>query len=211
MIDQKEIWSSKFGQEYTERNIFAPSDLDDFYEKEYGVSRIMMNEEFLASCIEKDAKILEIGCNVGNQLRLLQDMGYKNLYGIELQDYAVQRAKELTSGVNIIKGVGDDIPFKDDYFDLVFTSGVLIHIPPKLLKKVMSEMVRVSKRYIWGFEYYSDEYEEINYREKESLLWKGDFCNAYIQNFDIKLLKRKKFKYLNTENEDEMFLLEKVR
>jgi len=58
-------------------------------------------------------------------------MGFTNLYGIELQWYAVEKAKEYTKGINIIQGSGFDIPFKDGYFDLVITNGVLIHIAPK--------------------------------------------------------------------------------
>lgn len=42
---------------------------------------------FLKEYIPADSKILEVGCNVGNQLRFLQEMGYYNLYGIEEVDY----------------------------------------------------------------------------------------------------------------------------
>lgn len=38
-----------------------------------------MNEEFLSIYLDKNSKILEVGCNVGNQLRLLQERGYSNL------------------------------------------------------------------------------------------------------------------------------------
>jgi len=58
--------------------------------------------------------------------------GINNLYGIELQQYAIEKAKALTKRINIIHGVADDIPFKDGYFDMVFTSGVLIHIHPAI-------------------------------------------------------------------------------
>ena len=61
-----------------------------------------MNEISLKNLSLKNKKILKIGCNLGNQLRLLQRMGYKNLYGIELQPYVVQRSKDLTKGINII-------------------------------------------------------------------------------------------------------------
>jgi len=71
----------------------------------------------------ENKRILEVGCNVGNQLRMLQRMGFNNLYGIELQQYAIEKAKALTKRINIIHGVADDIPFKDGYFDMVFTSG----------------------------------------------------------------------------------------
>jgi len=207
---QKETWSSKFGEEYTDRNIFSPDELDELYINEYGITRTGMNQDFLNNVLDKDAKILEVGCNVGNQLRLLKKMGYNNLYGIELQDYAVGKAKELTKGINIIQGVGDNIPFKDEYFDLVFTSGVLIHIPPTIIKEVLKEIYRCSKKYIWGFEYYSDKYEDVNYRENSNLLWKGNFVEMYLEQLNkLEVVKEKRFKYINSENFDSMYLLKK--
>jgi pseudaminic acid biosynthesis-associated methylase len=207
---QEEIWNGEFGKEYTERNIYSPQGLDEAYIEQYGISRIEMNKEFLSEYVSKSAKILEIGCNVGNQLRVLQKMGFNNLYGIELQPYAVQRAKDLTKGINIIQGVADDIAFKDGYFDLVFTSGVLIHIAPENLSKVMKEITRCSNKHVWGFEYYSDAFAEISYRENENALWKGNYDEEYIRNCpELKLIKEKKYKYIENSNIDSMFLLSK--
>lgn len=207
---QKQTWSTKFGKEYTDRNIYSPEKLDEFYKEQYGVTRTEMNKDFLSEFVDKNAKILEVGCNVGNQLRLLKGMGYNNLYGIELQDYAIEKAKEFTEGINIIKGNADDIPFKDGYFDLVFTSGVLIHINPENIKSVLEETYRCSNKYIWGFEYYSDNYEKINYRGNDDLLWKTDFSKLYLKYIpDLKIEKYQKFKYIDNDNEDLMFLLKK--
>lgn len=207
---QKQKWSTEFGKEYTDRNIYTPNELDEFYKKQYGVTRSEMNKNFFSEFLDKDSKILEVGCNVGNQLRLLQSMGYNNLYGIELQDYAVEKAKEFTKGINIIKGMADDIPFKDEYFDLVFTSGVLIHINPESIKKVLEEIYRCSNDYIFGFEYFSDNYEKINYRGNDDLLWKTDFSKLYLKYTpNLKIEKYQKFKYIDNNNEDLMFLLKK--
>ncbi|MBP2033807.1 pseudaminic acid biosynthesis-associated methylase [Clostridium algifaecis] len=207
---QKSLWLGNFGQEYTERNILDPNKLNKDYKETYGISRTDMNELFLKDLNLKNKRILEVGCNVGNQLRLLQKMGYQNLYGIELQSYAVQRAKDLTSGINIIQGEASDIPFKDEYFDLVFTSGVLIHIAPENLSNIMKEIVRCSKKYIWGFEYYSQTFTEINYRENTNALWKADYAKEYIKNCpELKLLKQHQYKYISDSNVDNMYLLSK--
>lgn len=171
-----------------------------------------MNSRFLSGLGLEDKRILEVGCNVGNQLRLLQKMGYKNLYGIELQEYAIQKAKSLTSGINIIKATADDIPFKDNYFDMVFTSGVLIHIAPDNIDMVLDEIYRCSKEFIWGFEYYADEYTEVNYRGNSDLLWKTNFVKLYMDRFpDLELIKEEKYKYLYNDNVDSMFLLRKKK
>ena len=79
-----------------------------------------------------DIRILEVGCNIGNQLRGFQRMGFTSLYGVELQQYAVEKAKMATRNINIIQGSGFDLPFKDNFFDLVCTNVVLIHISPAI-------------------------------------------------------------------------------
>ncbi|MDW7733449.1 MAG: methyltransferase domain-containing protein [Methanolobus sp.] len=120
---QEDTWSNDFGKEYTDRNTFNPEEVDDLYIENFGVSRTQLNRDFLEN-FELN-RILEVGCNVGNQLNVLKKMGCLDLWGIELQDYAVEVARKRTSGLNIVKGTAFDIPFKNDFFDIVFTSGGL--------------------------------------------------------------------------------------
>lgn len=207
---QMEKWSGAFGREYTERNNFSVEELDANYVKWYGVSRTQMAEKMLAG-VSRDIRILEVGCNVGMALRGLQKMGFRNLYGVELQSYAVEQAKSLCENINIIQGSAFDIPFKDQYFDLVFTSGVLIHIDPANLGAVCAEIHRCSSRYIWGFEYYSEAFTEIDYRGNGALMWKGDYANFYLQKFsDLSLVRREFLPYLEGTNVDCGYLLEKI-
>ncbi len=51
-----------------------------------------MNAAFIGE-LPREARILEVGCNTGMQLVGLQAMGFTNLYGIELQAYAVEKAR----------------------------------------------------------------------------------------------------------------------
>lgn len=205
---EEKFWSSGFGTEYLERNKFSNKDLDQLYINNFGIARSKLNKEFLGKLKLKN--ILEVGCNVGNQLAMLQTQGFKNLYGIEIFPEAVENAKSYTKNINIIHGSVFDIPFKDNHFDLVFTAGVLIHINPKDTKMAFKEIYRVSNKYIWGYEYYSPRYMALNYRDNKNRLWKNDFCQMYLDLFpSLKIIKRKKLKYLNSENRDEMFLLKK--
>ncbi|NQV00050.1 MAG: methyltransferase domain-containing protein, partial [Parcubacteria group bacterium] len=166
---QLEKWAGNFGKEYTDRSVYAAG-LDNFYKKIWGVTRSEMNKEFISEKQKDIVNILEVGSNLGYQLACLQSMGFKNLYGIEIQDYAVEKSKEMTNNINLIRGSGFDIPFKSDYFDMVFTSGVLIHIKPSDINIILDEIYRCSKKYIWGFEYYADQYTEIEYRGNKDLL-----------------------------------------
>ena len=202
-------WKDKFGKEYTNRNALTLDELERMYENNYGLSRTELNNIFIGK-LDHSIKILEVGSNIGNQLLLLQKMGFKNLYGIEINDYAVELSKQRTNNINIIQGSAFDIPFKNEYFDLVFTSGVLIHIAPHDINLVLNEIYRCTKEYIWGFEYYEEKYTEIIYRGNKNLLWKANFSKIYLSLFDdLELIKEKKLKYLNDNNIDLMFLLKK--
>jgi pseudaminic acid biosynthesis-associated methylase len=209
---QIEFWSGEFGKDYTDRNPQNLEELEQLFFKSYGFKRTEINQEFLGG-LDKDIKILEVGCNIGIQLLALQKNGFKNLYGVELQPYAVEKSKEITKNINIIQGSGFDIPFRDNYFDVVYTNGVLIHISPNDLPKIMGEMIRCSKKYIWGFEYYAPELTDINYRGKQGFMWKADYCSLFMkEDSKLKIAKKKIYPYIleaEKGNEDIGYLLEK--
>lgn len=209
---QVKFWKGEFGKDYTDRNTFDESEWDKKAIETWGVTRLQMNEACIGT-LPKDAKVLEVGCNIGMQLKGLQKMGYTNLYGIEIQNYAVEKAKSTSQGINIIQGSGFDIPYKDGWFDLVFTNGVLIHINPGDYDIIMSEMVRCSSKYIMGFEYYAEQIKEVNYRGNNGYLWKTDFAREFIKRFPkLRLGYRQLYPYKiasEIENVDCMYLLEK--
>ena len=193
---QMKLWISDFGRGYTGRNTYGPAALDRFYKKLWGTSLTEMNRHLLGKL--KIGSVLEVGCNIGMKLNHLQKQGYKNLYGIELQWDAVERAKRAAKNINIIQGSAFDIPFKENYFDLVFTNGVLIHIHPKDLEAAMREIYRCSKKYISGLEYFSETLEEVPYHQEKHALWKNDFAGLFRKRFpSLKLLKEKKYYHLD--------------
>jgi pseudaminic acid biosynthesis-associated methylase len=207
--DQMKKWAGEFGKNYTDRNPSSLAELEQLYSKNYGITRTQMNTLFLGD-MPKSLEILEVGANIGNQLLCLQKMGFTNLHGIELQAYAVEKAQSVIGSGKVIQGSALDIPHPSASFDLVFTSGVLIHISPKDINQVLNEIYRCSRKYIFGFEYYAESLTEVNYRNEKGLLWKTDFAKLYSQQFpNLKLLKEARFKYLENDNTDTMFLLEK--
>ena len=207
---QETTWKGEFGKEYTDRFYQGIDEIESRFIDDYGVSRRELDREFLGS-LDRSIKILEVGCGVGMKLYSLQQLGFTNLCGIDVQRYAVERSKQVHSSMDIICGRANDIPFKDSYFDVVFTSGLLIHISPENIHEVLSEIYRCSSKYIWGWEYYSDSYEKVVYRENEELLWKADFAKLYIEHFpDLVLVKSKRVELQKEKGKNnQMFLLKK--
>jgi len=204
---QSEMWRGEFGSQYSERNLLNPPDLDQVYERNYGVTRTALNRRFLAD-IPRSASILEVGCNLGNQLILLQQMGFENLNGIEIHEEIVKNAQFRVPWARVIEGSVLKIPFHDASFDLVFTSGLLIHIAPQNLPVAMKEIYRCAKSWIWGFEYHSPQMTEVEYRGQSGLLWKADYVRLYTESFpDLELVSEQKLSYLENDNVDSMFLL----
>lgn len=210
ITDQVKFWQGDFGRRYVDRNPHSIAEVAELYEKDYGVTRREMNDMFLGK-IPRHSKILEIGANIGLQLEELRHMGFTNLLGVEVNTHAVMQAKRRHPLVDVISGSGFDLPFRDKYFDLVFTSGVLIHIAPKDLPLILKEIVRVSRSFIFGFEYYSSKPKAVVYRGKKGFLWKRDFAGFYRQSFPaLTLVKETKYPMSDSRNISQMFLLKKA-
>jgi len=207
---QMQEWASQFGKEYTDRNTLSVEGMELLFKECYGITRTEMNSEFIGD-FDRSMRVLEVGANTGEQLLCLQKAGFKYLYSIELQSYAIYLSKSRMKGINVIQASALDIPFRTGSFDLVFTSGVLIHIAPDDITRVLDEIYRCTKQYLWCFEYYSEVYTEVPYRGHTGLLWKANFSKLFLDRFsDLRLVKSRSYKYLDNDNIDVMFLLQKL-
>jgi pseudaminic acid biosynthesis-associated methylase len=173
---QLALWRSQFGAQYTDRNDVAKPE------------RILAWQRLLDGIVPERA--IEVGCNVGWNLAYLRELGVKELYAVEPQPYAVERARARNPELNVLCGTAFDLPFKDDFADLAFTSGVLIHIAPADLAKAMAEIYRVSRRYIVAIEYDWATEEEIQYRDKTDSLWKRPHGDIWQARFPLKKLRQ---------------------
>lgn len=205
---QVEKWDGEFGEEYTKRNRSDVDGVDQLYNERYGISRTEMLKRTLDD-LDRDIRILEVGTNIGSQLKCFQEIGFERLYGIDVQRKAIKEAHKNRPELDVIYGDASDIPFKNDFFDLVFTDGVLIHIPPDIIDDVMDEIDRVSSKWIYGLEYYSEEYQEVNYRGNSELLWKADFPSLYKEGRNVNEVTVNYLDYQGNENVDVEFLLSK--
>lgn len=174
------VWTGEFGDDYVDRNARA-------FEKRGPFWRDLL-AEFPAH------RVLEVGCNLGANLHWIsQTVPPKDVFGIDVNSKALEELRTNAPGVNGIWSVARELPFRDRWFDLVFTTGVLIHQPEITLPLVMSEIVRCSSRYVLCGEYYSDEVTEVPYRGQKGALYKRDYGRLYSELFPELVLRKKGF------------------
>lgn len=130
----------KWNEEHATRH-----DLDKFYNHPNPVFRYIENKRIrklieLAEIKQAD-KVLEVGCGAGH---ILERIPEGKLYGIDISDIQIKRAKErLGDKAELKKSPGEEIPYEDKFFDKILCSEVIEHVldPIPLLK----EMKRVLK------------------------------------------------------------------
>lgn len=90
----------------------------------------------------RNKKILDIGCGVGVFLKEFEKYTKKeNIFGIEVDEEKVEIAKK--SGFNVIQSPAENMPFKDNFFDILWCHEVIEHVDDD--KKTVEECVRVLK------------------------------------------------------------------
>lgn len=93
--------------------------------------------------IKAGDKILDIGCGNGIFSKKLKDFFHADLIGVDLQD-------RRTADIPFKLVSGENLPFADNTFDVVFINFLLHHTSD--CQKVLAEAKRVSKRKIIIYE-----------------------------------------------------------
>ena len=134
------------------------------------------------------SNVLEVGCNIGNDLTAFsEDM---DIHGIDLNENALTKAKEKHPTFNFKKGSITEIPYPDNSFDFVFTHDTMNYIDEQDMTKAITELFRVSKKYITNCERFSEaeeklESEKTNCWNRNMLKHWMDFKVKIISNVDM--------------------------
>ncbi len=122
----------EFNEEYFTAGTTGYKDYKDFPINEYKVERILRYNP---------SSVLDVGCAYGFIVKRLNDHGIP-AWGVDISDYAVKNKAHP----NVVEADVLDIPFKDKYFDFVYSSDLLEHIPEDKVDEAIGEMTRVGKR-----------------------------------------------------------------
>jgi pseudaminic acid biosynthesis-associated methylase len=177
LISPKHAWASEFGDAYNARNAVT----DEKVRK-----RVWFWSEMLKHAHGINS-VLEVGANTGINIHALRELLHSTTR-FEATEPNAQARVELAK-LNLC-AMHDDIQSMKTFwkFDLVFTCGVLIHVPPDDLHSLCQKMYDNSQSQILCAEYFSDQPTEIEYRGKMGMLWKRDFGKYWIDNFNVDVI-----------------------
>ncbi len=93
-------------------------------------------------------RILDAGCGMGYLVKEFALLGM-DAYGFDVSDNAVESVKKWYNKDKIKQGSMLSIPYPDNYFDIVVSTDVLEHIAEEDIDKALSELRRVTKKYLY--------------------------------------------------------------
>lgn len=177
VTSQLERWRGEFGRAYTDRNV---------------VDWRTRVESFRDIVRTDSRSILEIGSNRGHNILALREACLPwdvAVVGVEPSAYARKVAWKENKVILLDGSIYDLGRFKHR-FDLVFTSGVLIHVPPDRLDDALRNVYLSSRKYILAIEYFASEDTTVPYRGHADMLWKRDYGAHYQRLFpDLTLVE----------------------
>lgn len=94
----------------------------------------------------KRGKILDVGIGSGFIEKEILKKNHEefSFYGIDISDVAISKVRKQLTG-EFTKGLIQNIPYKDNYFDVILCLEVLEHINPSETFKALSELYRTLK------------------------------------------------------------------
>ncbi len=135
--------------------------------------------------------ILEVGVGYGENIKVLTQ-AFPNkqfeITGVDISPTQLATAKdhigETKSNVNLfVHDLCEPLPFKNNSFDCVICCGVLMHILPQHSEFVVSEIKRVSKKYIYLFE--QNKRKEFGLRHPNNFVFYPDYDKLF---FELKVV-----------------------
>jgi pseudaminic acid biosynthesis-associated methylase len=162
----EQLWAGEFGVAYADRNRV----LDD------------RRAAFWDSLLEAHpvTSVLEVGCGQGANLApIARRLEPADVWGIDVGEFALERARLNAPGVNVVRSRARQLPFRDRFVDLTFTVGVLIHQSEDGLPGVIDELVRCSGRFVLWAEYHAPATEEVPYHGVAGSLFRRDYASIF--------------------------------
>lgn len=166
MNQQEQQWAGDFGDEYLARNQVKWEDRVPFWQRMLDIT----------NC----ASFLEVGCNAGWNMQAIRKVNSDvAITGIDVNETALLKAAGEGFDVEKISATEIIETFGHDCARMVFTAGVLIHVPPDAIDDVMAQIAIAATDFVLAVEYASDKEEAIEYRGNVDMLWRRPYGEMY--------------------------------
>ena len=130
------------------QNAYSISDNKQLSKKEtvflYG-RRLVLDELWIVlEQLPKGSKILDVGCGTAHLTNWIKEKGFE-VYGIEPSSVMYSYARSNFPEIEIKQAISSDIPYPDNYFDLIVAFEVLRYLDKNENAKTFTEFHRVLK------------------------------------------------------------------
>lgn len=170
---QEQLWAGPFGDRYIERN----------RDRSLLARKTALFSKILSATDADLSSALELGPNIGLNLLALRTLFPSiDLTAIEINEQAVDSLRDNIDDITVHHASIYEFE-SNSTWDLVFTKGVLIHVPPSHLGDVYELMYQSTSKYIVIVEYYNPTPTEVSYRGLKGQLFKRDFAGEMLDRF----------------------------
>ena len=145
--------------------------------------------------------VIEFGCNLGRNLRVVKERYDSEVYGIDINQEVIDKCNKFFNCTdNFVKANIDNGEFltryKDNQFDLGITCGFLLHVPANSGKeKLISEICRICKK-VWFYELVDKSLYAPDYVQGGCIT--GEGLESYNQKSDTLINNKNKIKTQKT-------------
>ena len=101
----------------------------------------IFDEKIFGNYVDKDSKILDVGCGYGRTLNELYNAGYQNLVGVDSSAGMLERGRREFPYLSFVQN-DTDLPFDDDSFDAVILFGVLCSVVNENAQRNLIDEIR---------------------------------------------------------------------
>ncbi len=123
--------------------------INKYVKKRTGINDFCPITEMISK--KDEVASLDLGCGIGRHVNFLDEFGL-NPYGIDLSERAINTGKEWMKSMgkdvladHMVVASVSELPFKDDFFSVCVSHGVLDSMPREVAVQGMKEVRRVLK------------------------------------------------------------------